>query len=280
MAQKFYGSKININGNIFNQNVKEIKMSLIPEKIKQYDNKNKENRFIKQKSNQNSKIQNIEWTLANIVQISDDILSGDIVKKFQRSIEQLVGARTQKTFRDEAEKVHFFYFIETEILLCQTKTDISYEEAFEHFKMLLDHNDEQIGYLNIQLLTRVDEFETELFSDTIQKIKLNYVVPNDPDTLNSISDILLDNNASTGKFEIENKEKGIKSYEQDGSKSKLVLNLLEIMKKGFGSIEARIGNRRHSKSIKSKEFPVSARIEESDLKDIKAIEKLKKDIIE
>lgn len=278
MANKFFGAKVNINSNIFHSDVREIRDKLIPDKIKEYGSENVKHRFVRQDIRKDAKIRNIQWTLANISEENSEIISGDVVKSFERSVESLVGTRTVKEFRDEAEKVHFFYFIKDEILLCQSKTDISYEDAFIYFKKLLVNDDVSIGDLDLKIITKTDEFEKILFSDTIRKIKLNYVVPNDPRTLNRISDILLDNKATKGKFEMANEEDGIKLYEDNGDKSNVILDLLEIVKKGYGIIEARIGGRNKSKVIKSDKFPASSRINTGDLKKISEIEKLKNKI--
>jgi len=287
MKLKFYGSKLNINANIFNQDLNNIKKNLIPERIKSFSKYDGKSRLYRLGKSDDKLLNPVRWTLANVTEIEDNVLSGDVVKVSKTTFDILQGVKTEPEEVDRALKIHFYYFVDDEVVIMQSNQYIHYDIGLSVLKTILSR-DVNIGELDFEVYMRYTQFERELFEDTIRKITLNYVTPNDPRTLNSISDILLNNNAPKGKFELENEKDGIRKYkdEEDENKGKekkeptdLLSDFLVIVRSGFVSIKARVGARNHTRTISSKEYAASAKIKEDNVNDLTSVNSLKATIV-
>lgn len=271
MKLKFYGSKLNINANIFNQNIEEIKKELIPKRINSF--------------NESSKDENItigdsktKWTIANVKCLDKDLISADIVKVFKSSIEQLSGSKTISKEIEEANKVHFYYYVNDEILLMQSSKEINHELATSIFKKIISQ-DVNIGEVILEPITKSSKFKDELLNSFIRKLSIEYITPNDPRTLDSFADILSDNNANKGKLELENQKNGIKKFENN-KPSKIIKEAIELNSLGYGQIIALIGKKKKDhKILRSESYPASSTIDKKEKNNKQHINFMKDDIL-
>ena len=143
--------------------------------------------------------------------------------------------------------------------------------------MLLNDQLHLIGDVEVKLLSDQSHLINELMNKPVRKIVLNYRVPNDPKTLNGISDILLDVHAKTGTVKAENPD-ALKSIE-NGKLSRVFSDITTIVGKGYGTWQAKVGSKKHPKILSSENSPVTKNIPGDSLKserDVKAaVEEMK-----
>ena len=103
MSDTYYIAKLNINGNIFtdNNNFNKIKTELIPNRILSF----KDGYSITQK--------HVKYTFADVEKLSKDIISGKVVKLFDRELENVNKGKTLKKLEQDGKECKFFYSIET-----------------------------------------------------------------------------------------------------------------------------------------------------------------------
>lgn len=220
-----------------------------------------------------------KWTFSDVDQMDDDIISGNIAK--QESIDriEIKDGKSIVSTENNAKLVKFFYLVKEELLLVQSNADINSADSVIIFRQLLLLNDQLhlIGDVDVKLLTDQSHLINELMSKPVRKIVLNYRVPNDPKTINRVSDILLDAHAKTGALKMENPD-GLESKE-NGKLSKVFSDITTIVSKGYGTWKAKVGNKKNSKIISSDSSPVTKNISDDALKsgmDVKAaVEEMK-----
>lgn len=272
MKLKFYGSKLNINANIFNQNVEEIKKELIPKRIISFNESSKDESVTIGDSK-------IKWTIANVKCLGKNLISADIVKVFKSSIEQLLGSKTINKEIEEANKVHFYYYVNDEILLMQSSKEINYKLATLVFKKIISQ-DVNIGEVVLEPIIKSLKFKDQLLKSFIRKLKVEYITPNDPKTLDSFADILIDNNANKGVLELENQKNGIKKFENNKEPSKIIKEAIELNDLGYGHITAQTGEKRKEhKTIKSDSYPAFSMIDKKEKNNKKSIDLIKENIL-
>lgn len=272
---KYYLAKLNITENIFTDDIGKIKLDRIPKRILSF----KQSTMFYSVGHKISGEGKTKWTFSDVDQMDDDIISGNIAK--QESIDriEIKNGKSIVSTENNAKLVKFFYLVKEELLLVQSNADINSADSVIIFRQLLLLNDQLhlIGDVDIKLLTDQSHLINELMSKPVRQIVLNYRVPNDPKTINRVSDILLDAHAKTGALKMENPD-GLESKE-NGKLSKVFSDITTIVSKGYGTWKAKVGNKKNSKIIRSDSSPVTKNISDDALKsgmDVKAaVEEMK-----
>lgn len=272
---KYYLAKLNITENIFTDDIEKIKLDRIPKRILSF----KQSTMFYSVGHKISGEGKTKWTFSDVDQMDDDIISGNIAK--QESIDriEIKDGKSIVSTENNAKLVKFFYLVKEELLLVQSNADINSADSVIIFRQLLLLNDQLhlIGDVDVKLLTDQSHLINELMSKPVRQIVLNYRVPNDPKTINRVSDILLDAHAKTGALKMENPD-GLESKE-NGKLSKVFSDITTIVSKGYGTWKAKVGNKKNSKIISSDSSPVTKNISDDALKsgmDVKAaVEEMK-----
>ncbi|MCI1912947.1 MAG: hypothetical protein LKJ06_07935 [Schleiferilactobacillus harbinensis] len=286
----YYTAKLNISGNLFSNNLQEIKLKAIPETLMKFSDQQFGEKMVVKESTQKTanSVRYNRWILTDMEKIDEGIIEGNLTKIFPREEIVLEGVRTKTTVEDQIRTAHFFYVIRDELLAFQSTTDINYQVFPRKFEILMKKADTdlQIGDVRIELLTRIDEFKQKLFSQPVRRVLLKFVTPNDPKTTDSIADILLGSRAKKADFKMENftDDEGLQAKDSDGQPVKLFSDFFLLLERGYGSLKAWVGNRNRPEVIESEKFPVKANIRRSTNKtktiadiesEVKKIEKLK-----
>jgi hypothetical protein len=291
----YYTAKLNISGNLFSNNLQEIKLKAIPETLMKFSDQQFGEKMVVKEGPQKtaSSVRYNRWILTDMEKIDEGIIEGNLTKIFPRDEVVLKGVRTKTTIEDKVRTAHFFYVIRDELLIFQSTTDINYQVFPRKFEILIKKADTglQIGDVRIELLTRIDEFKKELFSQPVRRVLLKFVTPNDPKTTNSIADTLLGSHAKKATFKMENftDDEGLQAKDSDGQPVKLFSDFLFLLEHGYGSLKAWVGNKNRPKVIESEKFPVRVNIRrfasktkttaniESEVKKIEKLKSSKKD---
>ncbi|MBS1004949.1 hypothetical protein JK163_01260 [Levilactobacillus brevis] len=271
---RYYLAKLNIIENIFTEDMQRIKMELIPQRVLSFKN---DTLFytVGHKIDGESRA---KWTFSDVEQMSSNIISGNIAKQEEVTRFEIREGKSVKSVANDAKLVKFFYLIGEELLLIQSNSGINYADSIIIFRQLLLLNDDLhlIGDIKINVLSNQSKAIEELISKPVRKITLKYHVPNDPKTLNTISDILLDAHAQKGKFEIQNPD-GLKATEH-GKLSRVFSNIISITKKGYGEWSAKVGSKKHPKTLSSEEYPITKNVSDDSLKDGVSVTKVVKEM--
>lgn len=265
---KYYLAKLNITENIFTEDMEKIKLDRIPKRILSF----KQSTMFYSVGHKISGEGKTKWTFSDVDQLSAGIISGNIAKQEAVDRIEIKDGRSIMSTENNAKLVKFFYLIKEELLLVQSNSDINSADSVIIFRQLLLLNDQLhlIGDIDVKLLSDQSHLINELMNKPVRRIVLNYRVPNDPRTLNGISDILLDVHAKTGTVKVENSD-GLKSKE-NGKLSKVFSDITTIVSKGYGTWQAKVGSKKHLKTVSSESSPVTKNIPDDSLKNEREVE--------
>lgn len=257
MSEKYYFAKLNVNQNLFNSsiNFNDIKQIYIPEQIRSFNDDRSDKRFCDKKTNS-------EWTITDVKNIDENIIYGRLSKITQPkdSFKIVKGNKTTKDLNKIAYVSDFYYFIKQEYIVFNTNIHIKYQTFVSIFgKVLYNCGNKKdrynMGNLEIRLLTEVSEFQKELFNNSVFHISLDYVAPNDPNTIDKLANIFKDSKSESGKLELNNRSKGIEIKQNS-----LIKNMMFMLKQGWASITAEVGKKyKNRKSISTTEYPLKTK---------------------
>lgn len=250
MLNTYYVAKLNINGNIFtnSKNLQEIKGVLIPNRIKQFKIQKNDNRFYTYR--------NHIYTLANISELSENILEGDIIKEIKTTIQELRGSKTEKRNVDDSISIHFFYIISEELIFIE-KNQYYRDSILEIFGNLISLNNIDIGDIKINLLNRISNIKNFIQKNDIRRITFKYIMPNDPKTDTGVAKILSELNANNATQTFSNSE-GLSLTDDNNKMKEYTKEILEFAKKGYGTVIAKDSS---GNTIKSVETPKEIKLD-------------------
>ena len=239
----YYLAKLNINEKILAEKKEfaEIKTELIPNFLCGEEPFTKEMKlyYSKRSNSPKDKIKSIGWKFTDVVRENDDIIKGNLVKiKTKQSLD--LGPKphdvTHVVYKDDIAAVNFFYNINSEVFAFKSSTEIPYRDTPSIIEAIFKTNDSDghIGEIKVMLKTRTEEITQKLTSGVIKQFEMDFIIPNDKKTTDSIADLLLDNNVKSATLKGKN-DSGILSKDSDGRLRGLIKEIVDLMEKGYAN---------------------------------------------
>lgn len=270
--KKYYFAKLNVNGNIFSQDVDEIISKLIPEAIQndEIEITYRQNRY--------------SFTDTKEVNFEDRIfIHGNLTKA--KKIKALVkdGNITKEKEFDEfgANTAEFFYDVNNEIIVYRTTSEIKDEHFQKFFKELIER-DYRIGELKIFPYTKENSIRDKINSiDVVTDLKFFLIKPNPgKKEFFEFENVIKENNLKELDIIMSNKE-GIRLKKNEKEFTNTIESGIILVESAYGRAEVKGYNRslvkttgKKDKPIKRKVTAVSAKfnrfltVQETDVRDI------------
>lgn len=237
----YYLAKLNINEKILaeQEEFEEIKTKLIPNFLCGKEPFTKEMKLYLSKKNNSpkAKLKSIGWKFTDVVCGNDDIIKGNLVKVITKQALDL-GPKphdvTRVVYKEDIVAVNFFYNIESEIFAFKSSTEIPYKSTPSVIENIFKINDldSRIGEIKVMLKTQNKEITQKLTSGVIKRFELDFIIPNDKKTTDSIADLLLDNGVKSARLKGQN-DSGILAKDSNGNLRGLIKEIVGLMEKGY-----------------------------------------------
>ncbi|WP_141994968.1 hypothetical protein [Bacillus sp. B4EP4a] len=253
--RKFFIAKVNIHGNIFEQNLQELISVHIPRVL--LDPKP-------------LKINTWNWAFTDVelkVIENNKIIFGNVTKSKLKKQKYKDGARTIEEISDKelAETAFFVYDPESELLVHESNTSISAKE-FRNFFTILLGKDPYVGEVILKPIPIPYKIKEELKSyDKVTRIAFHLIHPNPGKSeFNLFNKIINDVQLKELDIEMQNND-GIQIYSEDQGSSEGLNEIIEegilLVEKGYGDIDLSgyneqtvQGKRKMKKIKKNKKF--------------------------
>lgn len=234
--------KLNISTNIFSgtESVADIKRNKIPNAILAFQNIDVDP-FIRDRGS--------KYTLANIEQLDENIIVGDVFRERDSKTSLYDEGRTKTCHQPEGDTFPFIYTIEEEFLFIKKNNSPKSQTLAEKFGEIISSYDTSIGDLKVDSKDCIDSVQTIIQNNKITKYEFTYIAPNDDPTFDDFGEFISEFNGTNGKIDFENKN-GLSLINQKGEERPFVKQSLKYSKKGYGSTKITyIDDRQHSKTI-------------------------------
>ncbi|MDX5476222.1 MAG: hypothetical protein LPK00_11870 [Bacillaceae bacterium] len=239
MKRKFLAAKVNINGNIFNQNVKELILE-IPTAIKS-------NHILK------SRKSSWAWQFADVLEFNHEnkqLLSGNFVKA-RREFRTVVEDGKTKQYEIPYQVAYPSFFIYdpvSEVLVFEETGDIQRNHFIDAFERIIFEANVTIGKIEVKLIPRKEELYKRIMEiEILTKIEFDLIHPNFyyKEEYEDLSEIIKREKATRMKTSLEN-EKGL------NKEGFIIKNGIEMVGQGYGEVKAsgfnNVPSRRKGKS--------------------------------
>lgn len=240
---RFYLAKLNINEKILveKEEFNNIKLKLIPDFLCGKTPFTKEMKLYLSKTNNSptAPVKSIGWKFTDVESIGDGLIKGNLVKVTTKQALDL-GPKphnvTRVIYKNDITAVKFFYNISSEIFAFKSSTEIPYDETPSIIEKIFKTNDSgsHIGEIRVLLKTRTEEITKKLTSGIIRQFEMDFIIPNDKKTTDSIADLLLDNGLKNAKLKAGNDD-GIPAKDSSGNLKGLIKEIVDLMQKGYAN---------------------------------------------
>ncbi|ASS75753.1 hypothetical protein CIG75_12675 [Tumebacillus algifaecis] len=163
MKKKYLAAKININENIYGDNVTEM-IQMIPDAIK---------------AAKHLQVKQWTWSFSDIGEIDDGLLHGKL-SKARKEIKETLDLKTKTTqhtvIPNSSESSFFIYDPVNEILIFEETSKLNRETFIEIFQRLVYLGNINIGNIVIKLVPRKDELYSKIKGiEVLTKIEFDLI---------------------------------------------------------------------------------------------------------
>lgn len=271
MAKTYlYCAKVNVNENIFiaDQEVEEIISKKIPEQVLAFST-DYIGKFIKEKDNEG---QDILWTLADTTLVDSNTIIGSLTKSRPLIYDSLNSENrlVEKSPENEldTDAAFFIYFIKEEIVTFKTNRNISRNAFIQKFKDMLEFEKgmDNIGEVEVILLTKSDEIRSILLSHKVTKINIEVVHPNSrKKQYKRMQEIIRKSKSKKTKLALQNNDGLTVREESTDELTDILQESLQMTEDGYGSITISYYEGKKIKTSSTSDDPVKipiAKLEE------------------
>ncbi|MEN2467642.1 hypothetical protein [Ornithinibacillus sp. FSL M8-0202] len=248
MKRKFVAAKVNINQNIFSNELESL-IELIADAIKA-------------KKVLKSSRSKWTWKFTDIKEDKDETkwyITANFVKSRIESKMIVDGDKTDlyKIPKPVAYLSYFFYDVNNEILIFEETGDIQREHFIDAFERIIFQSNLKIGKIEVKLIPKEDSVRDQIMSmEHLTKIEFDLIPPNmiPKDAYKDLGDILNKEKALRLKTVLENED----GLNKDGL---MVKSGIEMVQNGYGEVKAygysrvksKRGTRKKQHTFKSKD---------------------------
>lgn len=233
--------------------------------------------LFKKDSKATAPIKSVGWKFTDVFKLDDDIIQGNIVKvttKQSLIFSDNHADATKVEYKDDLTAVKFLYSISKEIFAYKSSTEIPYQDTPQKIEKIFKINDtaNYIGDIKVMLKTQTNNITTKLTSGIVKKFEMDFIIPNDKKTTDSIADLLTSNGIKTASLKGENAD-GIDSIDDAGKLKGIVKEIVELMNKGYAKATFWMSADKNTKKqtkITSKTMAQKKNIDGNDINDVKS----------